>query len=170
MSFDVSMYVIVCSAVIVFLVNENQTIFEFIRIRKNASVFSEIDVSTFFNHENNDHVIDLMQNKKSFFESLYNMSQTKLKILAKYIRKNLIFDRIREFTSSAITSILFIFKKNEKLQLCVNYRNLNAITIKNRHSLFLIEETLNRLMKTRYFIKLNLKDVYYRIRIKKRNE
>ena len=134
MNSDVSIYVIVCNVVIVFLTNENETISKLIWIRENASVFLKIDVSTFFNHENDDHVIDLMQNKKLFFESLYNMSQTKLKILTKYIKKNLIFNRIREFINSAIASILFIFKKNEELRLCVNYRNLNAITIKNRHS------------------------------------
>ncbi len=59
-----------------------------------------------------------------------------------------------------------MFKKNNKLRLCVNYRDLNAITIKNRYSLFLIIKTLNRLNDLKYFIKLNLKNVYHRIRIK----
>jgi len=59
-----------------------------------------------------------------------------------------------------------MFKKNDKLRLCVNYRDLNAITIKNYHSLFLIIETLNRLNGSKCFIKLNLKNVYHRIRIK----
>ncbi len=36
-----------------------------------------------------------------------------------------------------------MLKKNNELRLCVNYRDLNAITIKNRHSLSLIIETLN---------------------------
>jgi len=59
-----------------------------------------------------------------------------------------------------------MFKKNNKLRLCVNYRDLNAITIKNRHLLSLIIKTLNRLNEFKCFIKLNLKNVYYRIRIK----
>ncbi len=59
-----------------------------------------------------------------------------------------------------------MFKKNDKLRLCVNYRDLNAITIKNYYSLFLIIETLNRLNEYKYFIKLNLKNAYHRIRIK----
>jgi len=59
-----------------------------------------------------------------------------------------------------------MFKKNNKLRLCINYRDLNAITIKNYYSLFLIIETLNRLNESKCFIKLNLKNVYYRIRIK----
>ncbi len=36
-----------------------------------------------------------------------------------------------------------MLKKNDKLRLCVNYRDLNAITIKNYYLLFLIIKTLN---------------------------
>ena len=49
----------------------------------------------------------------------------------------------------------------------MNYRGLNAITIKNRHLLPLIIETLNRLYGVKVFLKLDLKDTYYRLRIKK---
>ena len=63
--------------------------------------------------------------------------------------------------------ILFIFKKNNELRLYMNYKKLNAIIIKNRHSLFLIIKTLNRLCDVKVFIKLNLKNIYYKIRIKK---
>ena len=42
--------------------------------------------------------------------------------------------------------------------------------IKNRHSLSFINETLNRLNEIKLFIKLNLKDVYHRIRIKENDE
>ena len=57
-------------------------------------------------------------------------------------------------------------KKNNELRLYINYRDLNAIIIKNRYFLFLIFETLNRLCELKIFIKLNLKNVYYKFRIK----
>ena len=57
-------------------------------------------------------------------------------------------------------------KKNNELRLYVDYRDLNAIIIKNRYSLSLIFETLNRLCGSKIFIKLNLKNVYYKLRIK----
>ena len=66
--------------------------------------------------------------------------------------------------------ILFVFKKNKKLCLCVNYRSLNTIIIKNRHLLSLIIKTLNRLCEAKRFIKLNLKNAYHRIRIKRNDE
>ena len=56
------------------------------------------------------------------------------------------------------------------MRLCVDYRELNKVTIKNRYSLPLINETLNRLNKVKRFTKLNLKDAYYRIRIRKGDE
>ena len=62
---------------------------------------------------------------------------------------------------------MFIFKKNNKLRLYMNYKKLNAIIIKNRYLLFLIIKTLNRLYDVKIFMKLNLKNIYYKIRIKK---
>ena len=63
-----------------------------------------------------------------------------------------------------------MFKKDERLRLCVNYKNLNAIIIKNCHLLLFIIETLNRLCDVKRFIKLNLKDVYHCIQIKQNDE
>ncbi len=57
--------------------------------------------------------------------------------------------------------MLFVLKSDKSLKLCVNYRDLNAITIKNRCSLSLIKKTLNRLINVAYFTKLNLKNAYY---------
>jgi hypothetical protein len=66
--------------------------------------------------------------------------------------------------------MLFMLKSNKSLRLCVNYRNLNAITIKNRYFLSFIKKTLNYLISVAYFTKLNLKNTYYRIRIHQDNK
>ena len=52
---------------------------------------------------------------------------------------------IRKSQSFAGHSILFVSKKDEELRLCVDYRKLNEITIKNRYSLLNIEELQDRL-------------------------
>ena len=67
-------------------------------------------------------------------------------------------------------SILFTLKKNDSLRLCMNYQDLNKITVKNRHSLFLISETLDRLNKVKQLTKLNLKNVYHHLRIQREDE
>ena len=66
--------------------------------------------------------------------------------------------------------ILFVSKKNNNLYLYVYYREFNKIIIKNRYLLSLINKILNRLNNIKYFIKLNLKNIYYRIYIRKSNE
>ena len=65
---------------------------------------------------------------------------------------------------------MFIFKKNNELRLYINYKKLNTIIIKNRYLLFLIMKRLNRLCDVKVFTKLNLKNIYYKIRIKKDNK
>jgi hypothetical protein len=52
------------------------------------------------------------------------------------------------------------------LRLYVDYRSLNKITIKNRHTLFLIGELINRLSNTIIYIKLNIRNIYHKIRVR----
>ena len=47
----------------------------------------------------------------------------------------------------------------------MDYRGLNNITRKNRYPLFLIKEILNGILKVRYFTKLDITAVFYKIRI-----
>ena len=60
---------------------------------------------------------------------------------------------------------MFILKKGSSLRLVVNYRTLNAYTIKNRTTLLLIGEILDCLSAVKIYTKLDLKDIYYWIRI-----
>jgi len=112
-----------------------------------------------------DHKIQLQKNKTSIFEPLYDMSQDELRILKKYLKNNLIKDFIQVSSFLAISSILFVKKSSEELRFCVNYRGLNAMTVKNRYSLSLIRETLDRLTKTKYYIKLDIIAVFNKLRM-----
>ena len=120
------------------------------------------------NYEN--HAIDLIKNKKFSYMLLYNLFQIELTKFRRYLNNVLIKKWIKFSISLASASIFFVFKKNKKLCLCVNYKDLNVIIIKNRHSLLFITETLNRLCDVKRFTKLNLKNVYHRIRIKQDDE
>ena len=66
--------------------------------------------------------------------------------------------------------ILFIPKKNKKLRLCINYRQLNSITKKDRYLLLLINKIQNRIGNIQIFTKIDLKWAYYQIRIKESDE
>ena len=98
------------------------------------------------------------------------MTQKKLKALRKYIDENLTKEFIKKSQSSANYSILFISKKDKKQRLCIDYKELNNITIKNNYSLLLIEKIQNRIVDAKIFIKFDILEAYNRIRIKKENE
>jgi hypothetical protein len=56
------------------------------------------------------------------------------------------------------------------MRLCVDYRGLNKVIIKNRYPIPLVSEMLDRLLKAKVFSKLDLRDAYYRLCIKEGDE
>ena len=89
-------------------------------------------VTILFFHNAHNYAINLFFEKIFFYEPLYNMFQKKLKILQKYIDNNFAKNRIRHSITNIKALMLFVFKNNEKFRLCVNYKNFNIITIKNK--------------------------------------
>ena len=65
---------------------------------------------------------------------------------------------------------MFVKKPGGGLRFCVDYRGLNAVTIKNRYPIPLITETLNRLWKAKIFTKLDIISAFNRLRIKEGDE
>jgi hypothetical protein len=143
----------------------------FFEFRKFDDVFSLKNEKILTSHkENVDHAIELKNNKQLSYEFFYNLFNFELKTFRLYLDDALTRDIIKHSMSSIEASMLFVFKKNEKLRLCVDYRDLNKIIRKNRHSLSLIIQMLNQLKNCRFFIKIDLTDAYNRIRIKKNDE
>ena len=69
-------------------------------------------------------------------------------------------------TSSFPVGALVLFAKKERgLWFYVDYQGLNNIIRKDRYPLPLIKETLSGISKVRYFIKLNITAVFFKIRI-----
>ena len=133
-----------------------------------ADVFDTEKAGMLPEHRSNEHAIKLTEAPP--FGPLYNLSSTELEELRTYIEEGLAKGWIRRSTSPAGSPILFVPKKGGGLRLCVDYRGLNKVTIKDRCPLPLISETLDRLQGCKYFTKLDLKDAYHRIRIKAGDE
>ena len=123
-----------------------------------------------FKHTISNHIIDFIKSKQSFYDFIYFLSKNEFKIFRNYIIKHLKNDFIRFSQSFVDVLILFVKKKNDNFRLCVNYRDFNNVIIKNRYSLFLINESLNRLSQTKIYIQLNFIATYNRMRIKFENE
>jgi len=140
---------------------ETQTLL--VELKEYENVFLIESINKLLLYENHDHAIEITA--KSSYKSLYNLLNIKLATLRQYLNDILAKEWIKHFVSLTDAFILFILKKNNSLHLCMNYQDLNKITVKNHHSLSLISETLNRLSKIKQFIKLNLKNVYHHLRI-----
>lgn len=136
-----------------------------------AHVFSAKEAGKLPDYYRMEHGIDLVEGGQPPYGPLYNLSQRELEVLQDYLADATKKGWIRRSTSPAGAPVLFVPKKGGTgLRLCVDYRGLNKLTIKNRHALLLISKTLDRLYKAAVFTKLDLKDAYYRIRIKKGDE
>jgi hypothetical protein len=135
-----------------------------------ADVFSEEEAAKLQQLEGAQHPIELEPGKDPPWGPIYNLSATELAILRDYIDTSLAKGWIRPSRSPAGAPIFFVPKKDGSLRLCVDYRGLNAITIKNRYPLPLISETLDRLSGAKVFTQLDLRDAYHRIRIRRGDE
>lgn len=117
-----------------------------------------------------DHSIDLKEDASPPYGPIYPLSQAELAELRKYLDENLENGRIRPSKSPAGAPILFVPKKDGGLRLCVDYRGLNKVSVKNRYPLPLISEILDRLSGARFLSKIDVQDAYYRIRIREGEE
>ena len=135
-----------------------------------ADVFSEKDAALFPQSTRVRHAIPIPEGTEVPYGPIYPLSQKELEVLRKYIDDYMARGWIRPSESPAGALILFTDKKDVGLRLCVDYRGLNKGTIKNKHPLPLIGETLDRLSGSVIFTKLDLRDAYHRIRIKEGDE
>ena len=129
------------------------------------TLFSEVEANKLPPHRSGDHHIQLREGTVPSFGPLYSLSKYELESLRKWLDENLAKGFIRPSSSPAGSPILFVKKKDGSLRLCVDYRDLNEKTIKNRYPLPLIQETLMQLSKAKYFTKLDIRGAYNLIRI-----
>ena len=62
--------------------------------------------------------------------------------------------------------MLFVKKKDGTLRLCVDYRQLNKMTVKNKYLLPIIDDLFNQLKGVSVFLKIDLGSGYHQLRIK----
>jgi len=121
-------------------------------------------------HRPYDCEIKLKDNSTLFYGPLYPLTEVEREELKKYIDENLKKGFIRKSTSPAGAPILFVQKKDGSLRLCIDYRRLNDMTIRNSYPLPLISDLIDRVKGAKIFTKLDLKSAYNLVRIKEGDE
>lgn len=118
----------------------------------------------------NKHAIELVKGKQPSYGPIYSLGLVKLETLKTYIEIYLKTGFIQPSKSPAGALIFFDKKSDGSLRLCINYQDLNNLTIKNWYSLLLIGESLDWLSQAKRFTQLDLTSAYYRMRIREGNE
>ncbi|SYW86509.1 uncharacterized protein UHO2_04007 [Ustilago hordei] len=133
-------------------------------------VFDEVEADKLPHHTKHDLHLELIEGGKPPQGPLYLKGPKEMPELRRYLDENLEKGFIRPSKSPAQSPVLFVPKKDGGLRLCVDYRGLNEITVKNRAPLPLIEEQLFLLRKARIYTKLDLRAAYNLIQIAKGDE
>ena len=109
-----------------------------------ADVFSLELASKLHEHTRiNNHAIELVDDRQPPYGPIYSLGPVELETLKTYIETNLANGFIRPSKSPARAPILFDKKPDGSFQLCVDYRGLNNLTIKNQYLLPLVREFLD---------------------------
>ena len=135
-----------------------------------ADVFDTERANQLPPHRPHDHEIHLEAGKTIPFGALYSLSHREQEELREYLAKMEANGFIRPSKSPAAAPLLFVPKKDGSLRPCVDYRALNAITVKDRYPIPLINEHLDRLSSAKVFTKLDLKGAYNLLRIAEGHE
>jgi hypothetical protein len=96
----------------------------------------------------------------------YRMPPMELAELKKQLQELLDKGFIRPSTSLWGCPALFVKKKDESLRMCVDYRPLNAVTVKNKYPLPCIDVLFDQLVGAKVFSKIDLRSGYHQIKIR----
>lgn len=111
------------------------------------------------------HIIDT-QDAKPVNRPAFKMSPVELEELRKQLKELLELKLIQPSNSPWGAPVLFCRKKDGTLRMCIDYRALNQLTVKDTSPLPRIDECLDRLKGASYFTSLDLKSGYHQIRIR----
>ena len=108
-----------------------------------ADIFQVAEKQSLPEKDLHDHVIDLKPGQQPPFGKLYSMSSAELDVLKVYLDNAMKAGIVRKSISPAASPVMFVPKLDGSLQLVIDYRHLNNITIKNHYSLPLISDMLD---------------------------
>lgn len=118
-------------------------------------------------HRNIEHEIKLKPNSEPIYKPHHKMTPLDNDELKIHLTELLEQKFISPSSSPYGAPILFVKKKGEtRRRMCIDYRDINNQTIKNRYPLPRITELIERLQGAKFFTKLDLRQGYYQIRVK----
>jgi hypothetical protein len=113
-----------------------------------------------------DFSINLMPGAAPVSKTPYRMSTPELKELQMQLEEVLKKGYIWPSVSPWGSPVLFVRKKDGTLSLCIDFRQLNKVNVKNKYPLPRIDDLFDQLKDAKIFSKIDLKSGYHQVRIK----
>ncbi|KAJ0943969.1 putative nucleotidyltransferase, Ribonuclease H [Helianthus annuus] len=110
--------------------------------------------------------IDIIPGAAPIARAHYRLAPTEMKELRTQLDELLAKGFIRPSSSPWGAPVLFVKKKDGSMRLCIDYRELNKVTIKNRYPLPRIDDLFDQLQGASYFSKIDLRSGYHQLRVR----
>ena len=117
-------------------------------------------------HREFDFSIELYPGMDPISISPYRMTPLELKELKTQFEELLSKGFIHSSTSQWGALVLFVKKKDDTLRMCIDYRKLNRVTVKNKYPLPRIDDLFDQLKGAKYFTKIDFRTGYPQLRVK----
>ena len=111
--------------------------------------------------------IDLVPGTAPLYKKYYRMPSSELVELKKQLDELLRKGYIRPSSSPWGSPAIFVGKKDGSLRMCIDYRQLNEVTIKNKYPLPRIDDLFDQLSGAKVFSKIDLRTGYHQLKIKR---
>ncbi|GKA66487.1 putative reverse transcriptase domain-containing protein [Tanacetum coccineum] len=109
--------------------------------------------------------IDLVPGAMPIVKSPYRLAPSEMQELSGQLQELQDKGFIRPSHSPWGAPVLFVKKKDGSLRMCIDYRELNKLTVKNRYPLPRIDDLFDQLQGSRFFSKIDLRSGYHQLRV-----
>ncbi len=133
-------------------------------------VFDRAQLNKLLSHCFYDHKIELISDSTFSHCWAYWMFSVKLLKVKKYLNENLLKKFITFSQTLYFFLVLFVLKANKDLWFCVNYRKLNVIFKRNKYSLLLIDEIIDKIVSCKHLTRLNIISAFNKFQMHFNNE
>ncbi|GKE43149.1 putative reverse transcriptase domain-containing protein, partial [Tanacetum coccineum] len=96
----------------------------------------------------------------------YQLAPSEMKELAEQLQELSDKGFIRPSSSPWGAPVLFVKKKDRSFHMCINYRELNKLTVKNRYPLLRIDDLFDQLQGSSVYSKIDLRSGYHQLRVR----
>ena len=128
-------------------------------------VFSKEASNTVSVYSKHNHVVKLLSEKDHGQAVMRPMSNEKLVFVKKFLEDNLKKNFIEASSALYSLPIMLAVKLGGGIRFCIDYQKLNELTKKDAYPILLIAETLAQLSHARVFTKIDIQQVFYKLRI-----